>query len=100
VEFNKPKSSKNQLLFEKLVAIKNISLKKLEPNQYDYYRHWYYTAIYSLLDYYEFTDDYAALAAEINPPITVKQARKPLNCLKSCFLSGKKKTAVMYSRKN
>jgi uncharacterized protein (TIGR02147 family) len=92
VEFNKTKNqAKTKLLFEKLVAIKNISLKKLEPNQYDYYRHWYYTAIYSLLDYYEFTDDYAALAAEINPPITVKQARETIELLEKLLLIRKEK---------
>lgn len=87
VEFNKTKNqAKTRLLFEKLIAIKNISLKKLEPNQYDYYRHWYHTAIYSLLDYYEFQDDYAALSAELNPPITVKQARESVALLEKLRL--------------
>jgi uncharacterized protein (TIGR02147 family) len=87
VEFNKAKNqAKTKLLFEKLIAIKNISLKKLEPSQYDYYRHWYHTAIYSLLDYYEFRGDYAALAAELNPPVTAKQARLAISLLENLRL--------------
>ena len=55
VEFNKAKSeAKSKHLLEKLLTIKNVGLKKIEPHQYDYYREWYHTAIYSLLDYYEF----------------------------------------------
>jgi uncharacterized protein (TIGR02147 family) len=92
VEFNKTKNqARTRLLFEKLAAIKNISLKKLEPNQYDYYRHWYHCAVYSLLDYYEFRDDYAALAAQLNPPVTVKQARETIELLEKLRLIRKEK---------
>lgn len=87
VEFSKSKNHVGtKLLFEKLLAIKNISLKKLEPNQYDYYRHWYHTAIYSLLDFYEFRGDYTALAAEVYPPITVRQARETISLLEKLRL--------------
>jgi len=87
VEFNKAKSqAKSKFLLEKLLAIKNVNLKKIEPHQYDYYRQWYHTAIYSLLDYFEFYDDYKALAAQLNPPITAKMAMESITLLEKLQL--------------
>jgi uncharacterized protein (TIGR02147 family) len=87
VEFNKSRSeAKSKHLFEKLFNIKNVSPKKLEPHQYDYYREWYHTAIYSLLDYYDFRGDFKELAAELNPPITVKEAKESISLLEQLNL--------------
>ena len=87
VEFNKAKNqAKSRQLLEKLIAIKNISLTKLEPNQYDYYRQWYNTVIYTLIDFYEFRGDFAALAAAVNPPISIKQAKESIELLENLGL--------------
>ena len=87
VQFNKSgDAKKSKLLFEKLVALKNIELRKLEPHQHDYYREWYHTAIYSLLDYYDFRGNYTALAAELNPPITAQKARESIALLEKLQL--------------
>jgi uncharacterized protein (TIGR02147 family) len=87
VEFNKAKNqAKSRQLLEKLIAIKNINLTKIEPHQYDYYRQWYNTVIYTLLDFYEFRGDFAALAASVNPPITVKQAKESIELLENLQL--------------
>jgi uncharacterized protein (TIGR02147 family) len=87
VEFNKAKNqAKSKVLFEKLIAIKNISLKKLEPHQYEYYRRWYHAAVYTLLDYYDFRGDYRALAAALDPAITVEQARESIGLLEKLQL--------------
>jgi uncharacterized protein (TIGR02147 family) len=87
VQFNKagdPKKSRQ--LFEKLLSIKNIDLKKIEPNQYDFYRKWYHTAIYSLLDYHDFRGNFTALASELSPPITARQARESISLLEKLQL--------------
>lgn len=87
VEFNKAKNqTRSKLLLEKLLAIKNIDPKKLEPHQYEYYRQWYYTAIYSLLDYYDFHGDYKSLAGELNPPVSVKEAKESIALLEKLQL--------------
>lgn len=87
VEFNKAKSqTKSKVLLEKLLTIKNVDLKKIEPHQYDYYRQWYHTAMYSLLDYFEFYGDYKALAAQLNPPITIKMAMESIALLEKLQL--------------
>jgi uncharacterized protein (TIGR02147 family) len=87
VEFNKTKNQvKSRLLLEKLFAIKNVSFKTVEPYQYDYYRRWYHTAIYSLLDYYDFRGDYASIAKELNPAITSRQAKESIELLEKLKL--------------
>jgi uncharacterized protein (TIGR02147 family) len=87
VEFNKSKNqAKSKVLLEKLIALKNVTLKTLEPHQYDYYRQWYHTAVYSLLDFYEFRGDYAALAEAVDPPITPKQAKETIALLEKLQL--------------
>jgi uncharacterized protein (TIGR02147 family) len=87
VEFNKSADvKKSRLLFEKLLAIKSIDLIKLEPHQYEYYREWYHTAIYSLLDYYEFRGNYSELAAELSPPVSVQKVRESIALLEKLQL--------------
>lgn len=87
VEFGKTKNpAKTKIIFEKLIALKNVSLKTVEPNQYEYYRKWYHSAIYSLLDYYELKDDFAALASELTPVITIKQAKESIALLEKLGL--------------
>ncbi len=76
VHFSKSKShKKSKLYFEKLLSIKNINTQKLVAQQYAYYQKWYYSALRSVLEYYEFTGDYKLLAAVLNPPITPKEAK-------------------------
>ncbi|MBN1757583.1 MAG: TIGR02147 family protein [Chitinispirillaceae bacterium] len=87
VQFNKSADvKKSRQLFEKLIAIKRIELKKIEPHQYDFYREWYHTAVYSLLDYYDFRGNYSALAAELNPPITTREVRESIALLEKLQL--------------
>jgi uncharacterized protein (TIGR02147 family) len=87
VDFNKSKNDiKSKILLEKLLSIKNVTPKKLETDQYDYYREWYHTAIYSLIDYYDFRGNYKALAAELHPAISVKEARDSIALLEKLNL--------------
>lgn len=87
VDFNKSKNdTRSKTLLEKLLSIKDVQPKKLQPDQYDYYREWYHTAIYSLLDYYDFRGNFKALAAELNPPISVKEAKESIALLEKLKL--------------
>jgi uncharacterized protein (TIGR02147 family) len=82
VEFNKSKhQAKSRQLFEKLISFKEVTLTTIEPHQYDYYTQWYHTVVYSLLDYYEFRGDYAALAGALSPAITPRQAKESIALL-------------------
>ncbi len=85
--FNKAKNqADSKRHFEKLIAIKNMNLEKLKPQQYEYYQKWYHAAIFSLLDYYDFKDDYKALASQLNPPIMAKEAKESIELLEKLHL--------------
>lgn len=82
VQFNKTRSdTKARQLFEQLMAIAAPDAKVLAPQQYEFYRKWYHTAIYNLMDYYDFRGDYEALSKQIDPAITLTQARESVALL-------------------
>jgi uncharacterized protein (TIGR02147 family) len=61
--------------FEKLIALRGMESRPLEPGQYEYYKNWYHGAIRALLTFWDFRGDYAALAARVHPPISEEDAR-------------------------
>ena len=61
--------------FEKLIALRGMESRPLEPSQYDYYKKWYHGAIRALLTFWDFRGDYAALAARVHPAISEEEAR-------------------------
>ncbi len=82
VHFVKAKADKqSKLYFEKLLSYKGIKAQVLTEQQYEFYTKWYYSAIRSLLQYYEFTGDYKALAEKLNPAISVKEAKQAIKLL-------------------
>jgi uncharacterized protein (TIGR02147 family) len=90
VHFVKAKSLKeSKLLFEKLLSLKNTSSKALLENQYSFYQKWYHSAIRSLLEFYDFKGDYKALAQQLSPPISAKEAKESIRLLEKLKLVGK-----------
>jgi uncharacterized protein (TIGR02147 family) len=53
----------------------------LRNDQYEYYSKWYYSAVRSLIDMYEFREDYRWLARMVKPHISVPQARQSIRLL-------------------
>jgi uncharacterized protein (TIGR02147 family) len=53
----------------------------LEASQAEYLQKWHYAAIRELLAIMDFEDDYAALAARLDPPITPTEARDAIQLL-------------------
>jgi uncharacterized protein (TIGR02147 family) len=87
VRFNKAKSDRDcRLFYEKLLALKGSGARTLEKSQYEFYTKWYHSAILTLLDFYPFSGDYAALAAKVSPPITEGKAKKSIALLKKLGL--------------
>jgi uncharacterized protein (TIGR02147 family) len=83
VRFNKAKSDRDcKMFYERLLALKGSGARTLEKSQYEFYTKWYHSAILMLLDFYPFSDDYAALAAKVSPPITEGKAKKSIALLK------------------
>jgi uncharacterized protein (TIGR02147 family) len=91
VRFNKAKTSHDsKLYYEKMLSVKGVGAHALEKHQYEYYTKWYHSAILTLLDFYPFTTDYAALAAKLSPPITEYKARKSIELLHKLGLINKR----------
>jgi uncharacterized protein (TIGR02147 family) len=68
-----------------------LSFKDIEPllvtrNKFEFYSNWYFTAIRELLIFYPFTDDYAALAEMLDPPIRPIEAKQAVETLHSIGL--------------
>ncbi|MBN1129448.1 MAG: TIGR02147 family protein [Chitinispirillaceae bacterium] len=71
---------------EKLTTAKfcdrNVAVvQQTRRDQYEFYSTWYHSAVRSLIDMYQFKDDYAWLTRSVMPAITVKQARKSVALL-------------------
>jgi uncharacterized protein (TIGR02147 family) len=82
VHFIKAKSDKeSKLFFEKLLSFKELKTNVLTSDQYEFYRKWYYSAIRSLLQFYDFHGDYKELAELLTPPISVKEAKQAIKLL-------------------
>jgi len=82
VNFNKAKSeSHRNSFFEKLFKISRIRSHCLGPQQYEFFRMWYYTAVWSLLQMKPRAPDFRALADACEPRITAQQAGEAVKLL-------------------
>ncbi|MBN1129264.1 MAG: TIGR02147 family protein, partial [Chitinispirillaceae bacterium] len=57
------------------------TLHVLEPDQYEFYAKWYYTAVRSLLGMYSMGDEYNRIGRMTSPSITAVQAKKTIKLL-------------------
>ena len=71
-----------ELYFDRLISLNKTPRKILDDDFVEYYRHWYNSCIRSLLEFYDFTDNYAALARKIIPPVPVKDVKNSITLLK------------------
>ena len=83
VFFNQAKLIKEKnIFFDKLIALQKVrSVKKIEPDQYDYFSQWYHCAVRELAVFPDFKNDFNWLAKKLNPPITAEQAKHSVNLL-------------------
>ncbi len=80
--YNNAKSNEAiRVYFEKLLSYKEVTLRKVEVREYEYYTKWYYAAIRQILSYYPFSGDFEALASMSVPPITAAEAARALKLL-------------------
>ena len=87
VAFNQAKElQERNHFFEKMNSVKNYGkiagkAKLIREDCFEFYSKWYHSAIRSLIGLYDFKDDYAWLARNLNPTITRKQAEKSVRLL-------------------
>jgi uncharacterized protein (TIGR02147 family) len=66
---------------EKLLKVKNLRIKAVDKHQFEFYKHWYYSAIRSMLGYYVFDGDFEKLGKALSPSISAAQAKKAITLL-------------------
>lgn len=82
VAFGKAKKDKdNRELFEKLVSLRSVEARTVQPHRYELYQHWYHTAILALLYISPFDGDYGRLGSRLEPPLTAREARESVQLL-------------------
>ena len=82
VYFGRAKTDADALQhYERMQALKGVSLKLLQKKELEFYRHWYYNAIRSVIGICKFKDDYQGLAESCTPNITEKEARDAVKLL-------------------
>jgi uncharacterized protein (TIGR02147 family) len=87
VLFIKAKTQReSRLHFEKLLSIRYIKNKRLVEWQYEYFCTWYHPVVRSVLEYFDFKDDYALLGQQLSPQISEKDARDSVRLLEKLKL--------------
>lgn len=84
VYFAKAKTDQQRkLFFDKLFTCSPVSARKLDIGQYEFFRKWYYSAVWSIINCIPFAGDYRSLAAQCMPAISPNEAKRAVNLLES-----------------
>jgi uncharacterized protein (TIGR02147 family) len=87
VDFNQSSIPRErESLFDQLVSLNSTPSRLVTADEYEFYRHWHHTTIFSLLDILDFTDDFSGLAKRIFPAISAAEARESIALLKKLGL--------------
>ncbi len=87
VNFNQAKTHDDKKrYFERMAKYKEIKMRILNPDEYEFYRKWYYAAICDILSFYPFKGDYHELARMVEPSISAAKARKAIELLEKLHL--------------
>lgn len=87
VFFNQADDLKERNYFyEKMNSVRNpqkatSKTKQIRSDQYEFYSKSYHSAVRSIIDMYDFKDDFKWLAKMVAPPLTVKQAKQSVYLL-------------------
>ncbi|MBF0430809.1 MAG: TIGR02147 family protein [Fibrobacteria bacterium] len=95
VQFNQSTNEEErELLFDQLISLNRTPKSFVDKKSYAYYKKWYHSAIFSLVDVIEIKDDYKALAKKLYPTITTKQARDSIKLMSDLGLIEKDEEGV------
>ena len=90
VHFCRAKTQRQRgVYFDKLFSISNVKAHRLEAHQYEFFRKWYYSAVWSIINCSSFKGDFRALAEACLPPITVWDAKRAIKLLERLGLIAK-----------
>ncbi len=66
---------------EEIFRLRSMQATKVGAQHYEFYRQWYYSAVWAHIALCPFDGDYGKLAKTLEPPITEAQARKAVGVL-------------------
>ena len=67
------------LYYSRIVEVrKPFDIRIIPLDRYEYYCEWYHSVIREVVTFFDFKENYAALATALVPPITPKQARESI----------------------
>ena len=83
VLFSRSRSaSKSRDYFEQIMGFNSVMAQQVSLDRFEYYRHWYYSAILALLYYFPVKkNEYELMAAQLEPPILASQAQEAVELL-------------------
>jgi uncharacterized protein (TIGR02147 family) len=82
VLFNQAKNpSEKMRYFSRLAAFKKSKFNIIDVQYYELFAKWYYVALCTLLDIYNFTGDYEELGKKLVPSISASEAKKAIQTL-------------------
>jgi uncharacterized protein (TIGR02147 family) len=83
VRYNQTSSHEDKkYFFVRMAAFKKARVRTVDPESYDFYDKWYYSAIRAILHYHPFDDgDFKSLARMVMPSITPAEARRAVGVL-------------------
>jgi uncharacterized protein (TIGR02147 family) len=87
VQFNQSMLDRERdLLFDQLISLNRTPKRFVDKKAYAYYSKWYHSAIFTVLDLFDFKANYKELAGKLYPSITPTQARASVALLKKLKL--------------
>ena len=83
VRFNQASSHDDKkAFFIRMTVFKRARVRAVDPQEYDFYDKWYYSAIRALLQFYPFDGiDYASLSRKVVPAIRPAEAQRAVSVL-------------------
>jgi uncharacterized protein (TIGR02147 family) len=87
VSYNQARSHEEKKhYFDKIASQKRATAKVVDPDQYEFYAKWYYSALREALGVQPFKDDFARLGKSLIPPISATEAKRSVELLEKLGL--------------
>ena len=87
VDFNQSSHDKErEILFDQLISLNRTPKKFIGPKEYEFYKRWYHTVVFALMEVHDFKDDFTGLSKKVYPHITPNQAKASIALLEKLGL--------------
>lgn len=86
--------------FERMLRHKQSNAAKVHASQYEYFSHWYYSAVRELLDIADSHEKYNALAEQFAPSISPHQVKEAIDILRELGMISWNEGTKRYEKAN